>query len=329
MTTQAVTPSVVQPPAAPQPVANSIFDKAVCVSVGRGWPSLTKTLSKDFIAVSNADKRRLHAQKDLYDSVELKKLFNLEAALDNKLKLYCIPFPLKNGVYILPIDLYSEVENLLTQHIAARQPLIEAFCAKYDQLVADAKAALGSSFNPADYGTAESVKSEFEFSYNYLQLNVADALQKVGKDVLKREQDKMEKVWQEAGTAATQLLAAQFGGMVKHLQDRLQDTGKDGKKKIFRNTLLDPINEFIKCFNPRNLQSNQELKNLVEQAKALVTGVNAQQIRDNETLKKTLHDGFAAINDSLASFVIDEPVRGITLSDDEEETEGAVVEAAN
>lgn len=326
MSTQTVTPAVVPPPTQqPTLQTKSIFDAAVVLSLGRGWPSLSKTLSKEFIAVNQtADKRRLHATKDLYNSIELKKLFNLEASLDARLKVYSISFPLKSGLYIVPVDLVSQVEDMLSKHIEARQPLIDSFCSKYDQLVADAKVALGNAFNPADYSTSEIVKSEFEFSYNYLQLNVADVLQKVGKDVLKREQDKMEKVWQEAGTAATQLLAAQFSGMVKHLQDRLQDTGKDGKKKIFRNTLLDPINEFIKNFSPRNLQSNQELKNLVDQAKALVSGVDPQMLRDNETLKKTLHDGFTAINGNLDKFLVEEPIRGITLSDDEEE-EGVVI----
>lgn len=323
MSTEVVTPNVTHD--VPKSITinqsttpNSIFEHAVCLSVGRAWPSLSRTLSKDFIATT-ADKKRVHASKDLYDSDELRKLQNLESALDMKLKTYCIPFPLKAGIYVLPKDFIPQVEQILGEHIEARQPLIDKFCERYDVLVAEAREALGDSFNPNDYSTAERVKHEFQFGYNYLQMTASDLLKEVSKDVLKREQDKMDQVWKDAGQAATDLLTTQMQGLVNGFLDKLKPTGPDGKKKIFRNTLLKPINEFINNFSPRNLNNNSQLKAEVEKMKALVEGIDPEDIRKNEALKDSLQKGFSEIKTILDAGITDAPIRAINLADDDEE----------
>lgn len=293
---------------------NSIFDNACLLSVGRAWPSLTKALDKQFITVNNADKSRLHGSKDLYNSEELKKLFNLEAQLDLKLRLYCIPFPLKTGVYILPNTLWPEVKQVLIDHSNARQPYINTFVQKYTDIVAASQTALGPSFNPADYSTPEAVGQEFRFEWHILEMNVAGQLRAIDQEAFESEQQKMQEVWQEAGQAATQLLTAQMKGMVDHLVDRLS-TPEDGKKKIFRNSVLDPINEFIKTFEPRNLNNSAELKQLVEDAKNLINGVSPEDLRSNEALKSSVQQGFAQMKVVLDQMMINEPVRGITLSE--------------
>jgi hypothetical protein len=325
MSTSAVTTEVSPESAVTITQHKSIFENAVCLSVSREWPSLTKSLSKDFIKVDKADKTKLHASKDLYNSNALKKLANLEIALDNTLKRYAsAPFPLKSGVYILGLDLYEEVEALLSAHLENREKLINEFCAQYDAEVAKAKEFQGDAFDPADYSTGESVKKEFKFQWHYLTMDVAENLSKVGKDILAREQKKMEEVWVDARNAAQSIMRGQFKVMVDHLLDRLTP-GEEGKKKIFRNTVLDPMNEFIRTFQPRNISEDSELQNLVNTADQLMKGISPEDLRNNDTLKASVQQGIAQIKAVLDTMIVETAERYIELDDEETQPEGAVV----
>src|ERR1700741_3569287 len=86
---------------------SSIFDRSFCLSISRGWPGLTRAISREFIKVEGSDKSRFHATKDLYNSPIIKKMINNEVRLDMRLDQLCLPFPLKRGVRILPIDMFD------------------------------------------------------------------------------------------------------------------------------------------------------------------------------------------------------------------------------
>jgi hypothetical protein len=301
---------------------NNIFDKASILLVTREWPGLTKSLSKEFINVENADKRRFHGQKDLYKSYVIKKLFSNEVKLDATLDLLCLPFPLKNGFRILPIDMVNEVEETLKNHVAARTEIISEFSQKeegsvltvYDQIIVDSQQFLGNAFNPADYAPVEVFISQFGFEWEYLDMNPSKLLMKVKKEYYERESKKLAKKWEEAGEAAQQLLRASMADMVSHLVDRLSSK-EDGKKKIFRDTVMDPINEFIRTFPARNLTDDAELQELVNQTKQLVGGVNPENLRNNEGLRDTVQTGFTEIKSKLDTMIVKMPKRAIRFED--------------
>jgi hypothetical protein len=102
--------------------------------------------------------------------------------------------------------------------------------------------------------------------------------------------------------------------MVSHLVDRLSSK-EDGKKKIFRDTVMDPINEFIRTFPARNLTDDAELQELVNQTKQLVGGVNPENLRNNEGLRDTVQTGFTEIKSKLDTMIVKMPKRAIRFED--------------
>lgn len=306
-------------PTAPVVKKSSIFEKAICLNVGRKWPSLSKTV-KTKVLTTTADPGWIHAQKDLYNCSELKKIFSWDAKIDAYLDTRCLPFPLKRGVYLLPVDLYEEVETALTNHLVGLEPLVDKFASVLADAVAHSKERLGDQFDPRDYPTVEQAKSSFRFYWQYLNFNVADQLRQVDKKIFEREQQKLEAEWVEASSAIQDMLRANMANLVTHMVERLTPEpvvqGQEPKKKIFRDSMLNNINDFLRVFDARNLSNDDELKLLVDKARAMTNGISPEIIRNNEGLRDALQKGFSQIKTNLDVMVTNAPRRAIELEGD-------------
>jgi hypothetical protein len=292
---------------------NNIMDSAVILTVSRRWPSLSKTVSSSEIQV-NANKKRIHVSKDLFNSQALKKLFNFDAKIDEFLSRRCIPFPLKRAMYMLPIDLFNETENELTQHQAGRLPLIENCFNAYEHDLEEAKASLGDLFDPNDYLTKEAYRASFYFSWQYVQFSVDAKLKEISAEVAAREADKMVQKWVEAGNVAEQVLYSGMNELVGHLVERLSPA-EEGKKKVFRDSMLDNLTDFLKVLKVRNLTGNENLDKLADQAKALINDVTPDMLRTNESMRAGVQAGFEQIKAELDKALVDAPMRAVRFED--------------
>jgi len=317
------TPSIQYPP---QPQKKDIWSKSFFVQISKGQPSRTRALPREFIQVQGADVSRLHGSKDLYKSDIFKRLDKNEAKLDATLDLLCFPFPLQKGTRIVPMDMLNEVDKLLLDHVKVRNAIIAEFKEKvpntevfvYDQLVLESKQYLGNAFNPADYPPLEVFIARFRFEWNIMDMSPAEQLKSVKKEYYEREAEKLAKKWEEAGEAAQKLLRASMAGMVTHLVDRLSDeVNSEGKqkRKIFRDTVMDPITEFLRTFEARNITDDKELEKLVSQTRQLVSGVRPELLREYSELRSSTERGFQKIKNSLDQLLIDAPSRVIRFED--------------
>lgn len=328
MSSQTTVPEVTSgevPAPIPQSIQNQViaqpknpFDSAMILSVSWKWPSLSRTISVDQIDVKNAtpstDLRKVRASKDLFDCQELKRLFGHAAKVDEFLNRRCLPFPLKRAVYLLPKDFFHEVEAFLSQHLQEREQLIEAAVNVYDAAVEQARIFLGPLFRANDYPPKETFKAAFHFQWQYLQIGVSEALREISAEIAQREADKMQATFVEASTAIQTLLRTSMNDLVVHLCDRLSP-GEEGKRKVFRDSSIDNINEFLTTFRSRNLTEDAPLAALVEQAQQLVNGVSPAQLRENNGLRDNVQKGFAQIKEQLAALIQVAPTRTVRLVD--------------
>src|SRR4029077_12849498 len=96
--------------------------------------------------------------------------------------------------------------------------------------------------------------------------------------------------------------------------DRLKP-GENGKKKIFRSKSKDgkeigftaKFNDFLSCFQGRNITEDAELQQLVEKARALLAGVDGDALRESETQRDSVRTGFEEIQKTLDVLVTEAP----------------------
>ena len=323
MSTQAITPEQqqfrpVQEVNPVLPTRQNIWETAVLLTVSTTYPSMSKTISSTIVNAAT-DKKRIHVSKDLFNSKALKNLFSYDVRIFDFIQRHTTPFPLKRGIYLLPADFVNTVENELREHIEGREAYIQACYEAFDLDLENAKQELGELFDPSDYPTKEQYRHSFVFEYNYLQMAVSEKLKSISAEMAAREADKMAQKWVEAGEAAEKVLFSSFAELVSHLTERLspsidQETGKE-KKKIFRDSMLDRITDFLRTIKTRNLTGNEQLNALADQAAALTQGITPEMLRSNEAMRANIQLGFAQIKETLDKAVTEAPLRSVRFEE--------------
>ena len=296
-------------------VDGNLFDKAVCLTLTMGRFGNSRKAPLTNVAVQ-ADKRRLRLSKQLLVSPELDKIESYDNALRTWVQSRCLPMPaVFKGSYVLPLGAIEEVNARLEQAEKEERPaLIEEFARGYGAEVIQAQADLGDLFDPTNYPGLARVRSMFYLDYRYFNLSTPSKLRDFSLTLFREEREKAARLWQEAMEDGRQYLRALLLELVKHARERLAP-GPDGKPKVFRNSLVKNINEFLDTFQIRNIADDAELAGLVKQMRRLAAGVAPADLRSDDSLRAAWAGELTRIEGSLASMVIERPTRRITFDD--------------
>jgi hypothetical protein len=118
--------------------------------------------------------------------------------------------------------------------------------------------------------------------------------------------------FEEAVQLAEQAFLTEFARLVSHLTERL--SGPEGERKVFRDTAVSNLVEFFERFRGLSVRSNEQLDELIEQARRVVRGVEPQQLRDSESLRQHVATELGRVQATLDGLVVDQPRRRILRS---------------
>jgi hypothetical protein len=265
----------------------------------------------------DADPEMVRVQKVLFKSPEYDAICRFDRKIAAYLKTRCLPSLLRKGAYLLPIPLVKEVDQMLTNFAAQRKELVRILAGKFTQIVEESEKPLGGLFNRKDYPTPEELDELFSMVVRYITFGVPENLKEASRSIFQREQDKAQAMWAEATEEVRQVLRVGLAEFVDRMINGLTPRS-DGKKKTLRANLLNRITDFLGTFAARNITNDAELAELVDRAKALLTGVDAKSLSDNQDLRAAVQNGFNEVKKSLNTLVGKQPTRRIVLSDEEE-----------
>ncbi len=293
----------------------SLFDRAIILSLTMSCLGTRRKVSTTSIE-TDADKALLHVSKDILDSPELAAIHHLDGSIRKYLKTRGLPSPLKHGCYLLPIDLIEPVEQRLSELFAERETAVGAFMTAYPAKIEDVQRRLGPLFDTTDYPPVGELRAAFEASFQYLTFGAPTALQGVSRTLYEREKDKAIQRIAAVEDEITQVLRFSLKELVDHMVDRLQPTS-DGKPKVFRNTLISNLTEFLDTFKARNLTNDQDLEALTHQARAILAGADAETLRSSADTRAHVHQQMATVKHALDALVITKPTRKFNFANDE------------
>lgn len=293
----------------------SLLNGAVAIQVFMGAPSAKRKADKKQIE-TDADKSMLHLHKDLFDSERFRNITRGISDARMVCRRWEVPgSPFKGGVYLIPNDAISEVVAELEAQFGTLRQRIEDFIAEYPALKAEAKVRLGPLYKESDYPTAEAIRDSFKFEYTFVEFDTPQRLQSISKTLFEQEREKMAEKWREAEEFAFTAMREQFKDLVEHMQERLTPA-TDGKKKIFRNSMVSNFAEFLQRFDCRNVLNDAELAKLVDEAKELLSGVDPESLRENDGLRDSIQNTFSDMKGQLDLMVTAKPKRRLRLGED-------------
>lgn len=249
-----------------------------------------------------------------------KHLVNPEYLAPIKTELYkarkelvsqALPFPIST-LFLVPREAIMGIEQRLQTIKRAMLEEVALFAAHYETACQEAKLYLGDQYCSLDY--PQTIETKFRMEWRFVTLSVPNQASVLPVQLYEAERDKFMALMQEARELAVLSLRQEFSGIVTHLVERLSE--KDGEKpKIIRTDMFDRFQEFWTSFSTRNLFQDQELTQLVEQAKACMEGVDVQQIKNNSLLKSQMADAMTTLKTQIDAAIDTMPRRQIRFTD--------------
>jgi hypothetical protein len=282
------------------------------VRVSFRWMGTQKTLSPEqkaqAAAAFDVESQCLSAGKKLLDvrHPAFRAVTAVRGKIDHYWKGLTLPFP-ELGVRLIKQETLEEFARAMTDFQVELADAVANLDRHYAELKQAAAQRLGSLYNPSDYPETL-VGVEFDFP----SVEPPDYLVQLAPGLDEQERARVAARFEEAVQLAEQAFLDEFARLVTRLRERVADEGGEGK--VFRDSAVNNLTEFLARFRDLNVRSNARLDELVERAQRAVRGVGAQDLRDSGTLRQRVAARLSQVQTSLDALLVERPRRRILRS---------------
>lgn len=269
-----------------QTAAYTILQRSVCLTLSCHYLGNHRKVDMDELVemaggdIDDAAEQQLRATKKLIDSKELAPAHRVLGQAKRLLSKRAIKSHRIFGerTYLIPLDHVEEVDEMLTDLAEQVRHESAKLAGRYRAAVEAQREALGPLFREKDYMEPWQVAKAFSLDWSYVSFAAPENLETVSHALARASQKKHEAKLAEAFVEWQQTLRATALKIMRDLVARLGE-GKDGKPKAVRGTALNDVMEFVSTFRTMNQTDDDELAGVVDQMKALVSGVDVEDVR--------------------------------------------------
>lgn len=191
-----------------------------------------------------------------------------------------------NGDRILNMAYFMEFKDRLADYEQQFTTAVDGFLSDYDTLVAAAAFQLGDLFNREDYPHRDQIAAKFGMRYSMIPLpQSGDFRVDIGEDGLRELQTQYESVLHQRVTGAMTEAWERLHDCLSRMSERLADT-EDGKRKIFRDSLVDNAVEICGLLKSFNITNDTRMDEMRKQLEDAMRGVDAVSLRDSDSLRE-------------------------------------------
>lgn len=261
-----------------------------------------------------ADAQVLSAAKKLIDTRDpaYRAVVNVRTRATAYWRDTTTPFP-EPGVRLIRRDRVQPFESKMSGFRSELNQAVAALQSHYEELKVRACQQLGDLFNPDDYPPR--VDGEFDLDWDYPSFEPPAFLRDLHPQLYEQEVERVRGRFEEAVRLTEQALMTKLHEMVAHLAERLRGDA-DGKPKVFRDTAVERLNEFFGQFRELDIGSSAELQTLVDRAQAAVKGVNAGDLRGDQSVRLRVAEQLGEIQQAMDGLMVNRPKRAINLEDE-------------
>jgi hypothetical protein len=191
-----------------------------------------------------------------------------------------------NGDRVLNMASFMDYKSRLAEYETQFATSVNMFLNEYDTLVAAAAFQLGDLFNREDYPLREQIVDKFGFRYAFTPLPMAgDFRIDIGEEGLREMQDHYEGVLTTRLSDAMRDAWDRLHDVLSRMSERLGDDD-GGKRKIFRDSLVENAIEVCGLLRHFNITGDTRLEALRMQLEDTMRGVDAASLRESDMLRE-------------------------------------------
>jgi hypothetical protein len=292
--------------------AKAIMDQVVVLDLVFHRPGIYRKADVGKVETV-ADKTMLRLNKDIVNRKEYGEAVAVAGELRRWLLARCLPSPLRRGTYLVPISMVGDISDKIEAAEVKYLSRFEAFFQAYPKLVENAKEQLKDQFDAGNYPSVRALRSAVWVERRFLDFGVPSEA-KIGKALWESEKKKAEETWTNAAYDIQEALRDAFRSLVGHLAERLEPT-PDGEKKVFKDTAVEKLLEFIDLFKARNIAGDAELEGLVIRARDVLKGKKPDKLRTSSVARGEVAGEMARVQAALDKLLEKAPKRRIVFED--------------
>lgn len=212
-----------------------------------------------------------------------------------------------SGLYWAPNALRDELEAEFAAHKREFEAAADQFRDDWDVILREAEQRLGQFYDPSNYPSIGRIRQYFDLRLAMFQLQPVPGL----------DRREMTTLVDEFKEDTRNHLRTMFTDLLDHIVERLtperdQETG-EMKKKIFRNSLVTNLQEFLQTARHLNVSNDQVLNQQLRRMEELMEAhdVTPERLRDDRALATTMRQTTEAVRAVFASSVTEAPRRQV------------------
>jgi hypothetical protein len=292
----------------------SIFTEGCLVNMSISvWGGRIKLPSR-LLELKDVDPRFIKASKDLIEKDYLKPINDIRNEATTYLYNKSLPFPIR-GINFAPKGMIQEIDERLKEFRNIFNARTDSFIDQFTEIRDQARSYLGKYWDEDDY--PENIRAKFGFSWRFFIMDSPNGKSLITPEMVAEEQEKFIQTINSFKVMAINSLRTRFAELVDHLVERLNGKN-DGKKKIFRNSVIDNFKPFLEDFEKLNINDDQELARLVEQCQEILNGIRPEELRTSEGFRDAIRSSMEQVQNQMDYWLIDRPARAITKLKKEE-----------
>lgn len=192
-----------------------------------------------------------------------------------------------SGTRLLVMGRFMEYNTKMREFEAQFAEYKKKFIENYSEMITVAAFNLGALFNREDYPSVDLVEHKFFFRYEFMPVpQSGDFRIDINNEGLQELIGRYESQFDTRVKTAMADAWNRLHECLARMSERLDFTGENGDKKIFRDSLVDNAIELIdmlKCMNITNDPAMEKARKDLEQA---MFGISAKELRDNSDIRK-------------------------------------------
>ena len=284
----------------------SIAKTALLISLSIGMPPQSKKIAKKSEQIEIEEgtaKRQASVIAKLYAKEDITGLQQACTAARQMFKERTLPWG--RGMGLLPVSQYMSFMEDIRKCKAAFEMESKSIIDNIDEILHNAQIVNGGLFDQANYLSRQELEESMYFTIEATTVPTENNFDQLAG--LSEEEVSSLKAEAVAGAnarteGAVKELFARLFTSLQHAADRLTKED-DGSYRVFRDSLISNIEKAVIAAETLNVTGNEQINELVIEAKAMIEGLTPSELRKDEGLREQTRAAAESLSKRIGEFL--------------------------
>ena len=208
----------------------------------------------------------------------LKKVTDFVASTRSNFYTMTLPWS-DSGQRLIPMAQFFELKQWINTQEIEFNSIVGEFLREYPTLISAHAFQLGALFNRNEYPSVDEIRHKFGFRVGFLPLPQAgDFRVDATTEVINEMEEQYKETLNTRIQQVNEDLWERLHSTIKHMADRM-GVGADGKKNIFRDSMVDNAVDLCDLLKRLNITNDQKLEKARASLESALLGVDATELR--------------------------------------------------